>query len=103
MNPRNRDASLKLGHPEESDRQLTLFKNNAGQGMADVATAARVYQRARERGLGMELPIGVWSASHAGRVAGAMQRIESGAAERPRRRIGWGSYKRSPSTTQASR
>ncbi|MPZ14657.1 MAG: hypothetical protein GEU73_09590 [Chloroflexi bacterium] len=42
------------------DRQLTLFKNNAGQGIADVAIAARAYQRARERGLGMELPIGVW-------------------------------------------
>lgn len=40
--------------------QLTLFKNNAGQGVADVAIAARVYQRARERGLGVELPLGIW-------------------------------------------
>ncbi|MBM2809804.1 MAG: hypothetical protein HW416_563 [Chloroflexi bacterium] len=43
------------------DQQLTLFKNNAGQGIADVAIAARVYQRARERGVGLELPVGVWS------------------------------------------
>lgn len=43
-------------HPE----QLTLFKNNAGQGIADVAIAARVYRRARERGLGQELPLGIW-------------------------------------------
>ena len=41
-------------------RELTLFKNNAGQGIADVAIAARVYARARERGLGMELPLGAW-------------------------------------------
>jgi ornithine cyclodeaminase/alanine dehydrogenase-like protein (mu-crystallin family) len=40
--------------------QLTLFKNNAGQGIADVAIGARVYARARERGLGLELPGGVW-------------------------------------------
>ena len=43
-----------------SERQLTLFKNNAGQGIADVAIAARVYARARERGLGLELPYGLW-------------------------------------------
>jgi alanine dehydrogenase len=40
---------------------LTLFKNNAGQGIADVAIATRVYQRARERSLGLELPLGTWS------------------------------------------
>jgi ornithine cyclodeaminase len=43
------------------DADLTLFKNNAGQGIADVAIAARVYQRALERGLGIELPLGTWS------------------------------------------
>ena len=42
-------------------RQLTLFKNNAGQGIADVAIGARVYERARERGIGLDLPLGVWS------------------------------------------
>lgn len=41
-----------------SPEQITLFKNNAGQGVADVAIAARAYQVARERGLGLELPIG---------------------------------------------
>lgn len=41
--------------------QLTLFKNNAGQGAADVAIAARVYARARELGLGLELPLGLWA------------------------------------------
>lgn len=53
---------LAAGAPARTgDGQLTLFKNNAGQGIADVAIAARVYQRARERGLGLALPVGVWS------------------------------------------
>src|SRR5437867_3765314 len=43
-----------------SASQLTLFKNNAGQGIADVAIAARVYTKARELGLGMEMPLGAW-------------------------------------------
>jgi ornithine cyclodeaminase/alanine dehydrogenase-like protein (mu-crystallin family) len=43
-----------------SPDQITVFKNNAGQGIADVAIAARVYRRARERGLGLDLPLGVW-------------------------------------------
>jgi ornithine cyclodeaminase/alanine dehydrogenase-like protein (mu-crystallin family) len=43
-----------------SAAQITLYKNNAGQGIADVAIGARVYARARERGLGLELPQGLW-------------------------------------------
>ena len=35
--------------------QVTLFKNNAGQGVADVALAALFHARARERGLGEEV------------------------------------------------
>lgn len=35
---------------------LTLFKNNAGQGICDVTLVAKVVQRARERGLGIEMP-----------------------------------------------
>lgn len=40
-----------------SDDQITLFKNNAGQGIADVAIGARVLAKARQRGLGLDLPI----------------------------------------------
>lgn len=42
--------------------QLTLFKNNAGQGICDVALIAKVAARARERKLGIELPFGGRSA-----------------------------------------
>ena len=34
--------------------QITLFKNNAGQGVADVAIASRIYALARENGIGTE-------------------------------------------------
>jgi ornithine cyclodeaminase/alanine dehydrogenase-like protein (mu-crystallin family) len=34
--------------------QLTLFKNNAGQGVADVAVASRIYALAREHRIGIE-------------------------------------------------
>ena len=34
--------------------QITLFKNNAGQGVADVAVASKIYSLARSNGIGME-------------------------------------------------
>lgn len=37
--------------------QITLFKNTGGVGISDVAIGGRLYQLARERGLGLELAI----------------------------------------------
>ena len=37
-----------------SAEQITLFKNNAGQGIADIAVASKVYSLARRNGIGME-------------------------------------------------
>jgi len=34
--------------------QITLFKNNAGQGVADIAIASRIFTLAREAGIGLE-------------------------------------------------
>ena len=34
--------------------QITLFKNNAGQGVADVAIASKIYSLARDQGIGLE-------------------------------------------------
>jgi ornithine cyclodeaminase len=35
-------------------KQITLFKNNAGQGVADVAIASKLYSLARGNGIGIE-------------------------------------------------
>jgi alanine dehydrogenase len=37
-----------------SANQITLFKNNAGQGVADFAVASKIYSLARCHGIGME-------------------------------------------------
>lgn len=37
-----------------SDGQITLFKNNAGQGVADIAIASKIFSLAREKGIGIE-------------------------------------------------
>jgi len=39
------------------DGQITLFKNTGGVGVSDVALGGRLYQLAKEKGLGLELPI----------------------------------------------
>jgi len=38
-------------------QQITLFKNNAGQGVCDVALGALLYRRAKEQGVGIELDL----------------------------------------------
>jgi ornithine cyclodeaminase/alanine dehydrogenase-like protein (mu-crystallin family) len=42
-----------------SDEQITVFKNNAGQGIADVAIGSKVYSYARQKRLGTELEVGL--------------------------------------------
>ncbi|HEU4342640.1 MAG TPA: ornithine cyclodeaminase family protein [Candidatus Binatia bacterium] len=46
---------LKAGRTKPE--QITLFKNTGGVGISDVAIGGRLYQLAKERGLGLELPI----------------------------------------------
>jgi ornithine cyclodeaminase/alanine dehydrogenase-like protein (mu-crystallin family) len=41
----------------ESDREITLFHNNAGQGIADLAIHACYYEIATQRGIGKELDL----------------------------------------------
>lgn len=41
----------------QNDREITFFKNNTGMGIQFAATARRMYEKAREKGLGTELPL----------------------------------------------
>ncbi|MGH7772854.1 MAG: ornithine cyclodeaminase family protein [Candidatus Binatia bacterium] len=39
------------------EKEITLFKNNTGMGIQFAATARRIYEKAREKGIGTELPL----------------------------------------------
>jgi ornithine cyclodeaminase/alanine dehydrogenase-like protein (mu-crystallin family) len=39
------------------DKEIILYKNQGGQGIIDIALATRLYQLAREKGCGTQLPI----------------------------------------------
>ena len=41
----------------KDDEEITLFKNNTGMGIQFAATARKMYEKAREKGLGTELPL----------------------------------------------
>jgi alanine dehydrogenase len=40
-----------------NDREITFFKNNTGMGIQFAATARKMYEKAKEKGLGTELPL----------------------------------------------
>jgi len=39
------------------DQEITLFKNNTGMGIQFAATARKIYETARQKGIGTELPL----------------------------------------------
>ncbi|MBI2985456.1 MAG: hypothetical protein HYY45_01690 [Deltaproteobacteria bacterium] len=41
----------------KNEKEITLFKNNTGMGIQFAATARKVYEKAREKGIGTELPL----------------------------------------------
>ncbi|HEY7163832.1 MAG TPA: ornithine cyclodeaminase family protein [Candidatus Binatia bacterium] len=52
-------GELLTGHcrGRRDDREITLFKNNTGMGIQFAATARKMYEKAREKGIGSELPL----------------------------------------------
>ena len=44
------------GKGRNSDRDITIFANNTGMGLQFAAVGARIYELARARGLGREVP-----------------------------------------------
>jgi ornithine cyclodeaminase/alanine dehydrogenase-like protein (mu-crystallin family) len=41
----------------KDDKEITFFKNNTGMGIQFAATARKMYEKAREKGVGAELPL----------------------------------------------
>jgi alanine dehydrogenase len=41
----------------KDDREITFFKNNTGMGIQFAATARKMYEKAKEKGIGSELPL----------------------------------------------
>jgi ornithine cyclodeaminase/alanine dehydrogenase-like protein (mu-crystallin family) len=44
----------------ESDQEITFFKNNTGMGIQFAATARKMYEKAKEKGIGTELPLDIF-------------------------------------------
>src|SRR4029078_7368241 len=44
----------------ESDQEITFFKNNTGMGIQFAATARKMYGKAKEKGIGAELPLDIF-------------------------------------------
>ncbi len=42
------------------DREITFFKNNTGMGIQFAATARKMYEKAKEKGIGAELPLDIF-------------------------------------------
>jgi alanine dehydrogenase len=41
----------------QNDQEITFFKNNTGMGIQFAATARKMYEKAKEKGIGVELPL----------------------------------------------
>jgi len=41
----------------KDDKEITFFKNNTGMGIQFAATARKMYEKAKEKGIGTELPL----------------------------------------------
>jgi len=52
----------------KDDKEITLFKNNTGMGIQFAATARKVYERAREKGIGVELPLELFMTRRGGKA-----------------------------------
>ena len=44
----------------ENDQEITFFKNNTGMGIQFAATARKMYEKAKEKGIGAELPLDIF-------------------------------------------
>jgi ornithine cyclodeaminase/alanine dehydrogenase-like protein (mu-crystallin family) len=52
----------------KDENEITLFKNNTGMGIQFAATARKVYEKARQKGVGTELPLELFMTRRGDRV-----------------------------------
>lgn len=52
----------------KDDQEITLFKNNTGMGIQFAATARKVYEKARQKGIGTELPLELFMTRRGGKA-----------------------------------
>lgn len=50
------------------EKEITLFKNNTGMGIQFAATARKIYEKAREKGIGTELPLELFMTQRGNKV-----------------------------------
>jgi alanine dehydrogenase len=50
------------------DKEITLFKNNTGMGIQFAATARLVYEKAKAKGIGVELPLELFMTRRGGKA-----------------------------------
>ena len=52
----------------KSKKEITLFKNNTGMGIQFAATARKIYEKARQKGIGTELPLELFMTRRGGKA-----------------------------------
>jgi ornithine cyclodeaminase/alanine dehydrogenase-like protein (mu-crystallin family) len=52
----------------KDDDEITLFKNNTGMGIQFAATARKMYDKAKEKGIGTELPLDLFMTRRGGKA-----------------------------------
>jgi len=52
----------------KSEKEITLFKNNTGMGIQFAATARKIYEKARQKGIGVELPLELFMTRRGGKA-----------------------------------
>jgi ornithine cyclodeaminase/alanine dehydrogenase-like protein (mu-crystallin family) len=52
----------------ENDKEITFFKNNTGMGIQFAATARKMYEKAKEKGIGTELPLDLFMTRRGGKA-----------------------------------
>jgi ornithine cyclodeaminase/alanine dehydrogenase-like protein (mu-crystallin family) len=52
----------------KDDKEITFFKNNTGMGIQFAATARKMYDKAKEKGIGTELPLELFMTRRGGKA-----------------------------------